>query len=884
MADVVAPDFIPDSQVPQQAQGSAPDFIPDDQVPQEQQPQSNALTAGAEGVAKGILGPAAPYIEHNVFQVPYSEQRQRAAEHPIAKGVGEAVGLGAGMLTGTGEAAVMGKAGEGAAALAGLSEPASFVAKVGSSAVKQAAEMAVLQGSDEAAKQVINDPEASSQSAIANIGLAAALGGAGGAFITGAVSPLWDATVGGPVEKFLGGMKDYLNGEAGKPSDSIMNAARSLGVELSPEMQAGMSGNPWAAQKFNELREAQHPKIQAGIEHLDNATSNAVMQAIGKSPEEIANYSEAEGGRAAMDSFKKEYSAKYKPIADEFEKITKPFEASPVAESQKSTLADRVAKMAQDKGYVGPDLPQNKVIDAVLTRIPGLNTANDFAKLNTTINNLTHGDFQLAGVRRDLQSVLTDMHHNVLADTIGQEAPGLMSRYEAVRGAYKDLANISSDIGAELGLGKFVGPKTLLAKLAEKRSPEEFLRKLSPKGNAEIIGFLGQHFPETLEQIRDNELKQLIKPSVLAAKGDNAINSKVLNNGIERALAGQPERVKFALPNGALEKIQAAHTLQNAIPGMKSSGTAGWQQKMFSQWPASALATVAGIAGHNPVMGYVAGHLGKLMARDVPDAVKLGLLRFMGSDQPIKAQGFKALVDFMHNTIKGEQLLTRATGNVFKAGAQVLTDSQMPSKEDRQKLEKIINTYQNAPEHLLELTNGQVGHYLPGHQAALTQTAAQSVQYLAKLKPQPYKPGPLDKPIEPSQAQLDRYHRALDIANQPALVMQHIKNGTLQISDLQDLKTMYPALYNSFSQRLTTEINNNVSEENHIPYKTRIGLSLFLGQPIDTTMSPQSIMSAQPVPPPPKAPAAAKTKDLAKGAKSAQTPEQAAEERKVNGK
>lgn len=838
---------------PVSAQPPPPGAIPVDQFESREEAYSSPteqLKTAAEGLAEGVLGPVAPYIQKKVFHVAGEDIRARREENPIIHGVGQAVGLVGSALSGVGEGAVLGKAGQIATEVAGLARPVSFAAKVGSSAVQQAAEMAVLQSSDEVSKMILNDPNTSSESAIANIGLATALGGAGGAFITGAVSPLWKATAGKGVDKFLTGLKDHLDGAAITTvlPNQVDDAAKILGIQLSPEMRAGLSGNPKAAMMFNELREIQHLQIMSQLKNLETDANNAVLKAIGKAPEEIANYSEAEGGKSAMQAFEREYKAKYGPIAKEFDEITAPFKESVVYPAQLSTLADKVTTMAAEKGYLGADIPQNKVINAVLDRIPTIKTAEDFMKLNTTINNMTKGEFALSQVARDLKDLVAEQHHAALAYHIGRESLPLMARYDAVRAAYADLAKVSNELGTELGLGKFVGPKSLLTKLAEKRSPEQFLSRLSPKGNAEIIGFLGKHFPETLENIRVNELQQILRPAVLAAKGESAINSKVLNNAIEKGLSKQPERIKFALPEEALRQIQAAKTIMEAVPGMKSSGTAGWQQKMMAYVPQSAMAGVSMLMGHNPIWGYLGGHLGKLLARDVPDAVKLGLLKFMASDQPIKAEGFKAMVEFINHTAKAQAMLNKAASNVFKPGVQVLTENQMPATKSREKLNKMVDQFDKTPEALMRLTNGETGYYLPAHQAQLTKSSTQAIQYLQSIKPKEYKAGPLDKPIAPGPDQIARYNRALDIANQPAIVLKHIKDGTLLMSDMADLKAMYPALYSQFANRLSNEMIKNNSDSERIPYKTRMGLSLFLGQPIDSSMNPMSIQSAQPQP------------------------------------
>jgi hypothetical protein len=51
-----------------------------------------------------------------------------------------------------------------------------------------------------------------------------------------------------------------------------------------------------------------------------------------------------------------------------------------------------------------------------------------------------------------------------------------------------------------------------------------------------------------------------------------------------------------------------------------------------------------------------------------------------------------------------------------------------------------------------------------------------------------------------------------------------------------------------------------MNKDGVVPYKTRIGLSMFLAQPLDSTMSPMSIMAAQPIPKQPPMPQQGKTK------------------------
>ncbi len=78
------------------------------------------------------------------------------------------------------------------------------------------------------------------------------------------------------------------------------------------------------------------------------------------------------------------------------------------------------------------------------------------------------------------------------------------------------------------------------------------------------------------------------------------------------------------------------------------------------------------------------------------------------------------------------------------------------------------------------------------------------------------------------------------------MILDKIKDGTVTSADLQAVGTVYPALYNSLKSKLTDEMINAVHNEQAIPYKTKVAMSMFLAQPLDSTMKPTSIMAAQP--------------------------------------
>lgn len=853
---------------------------------------------GLEGAAQGVAGPLATLVETKALGIPKEDILARQKENPITYGVGQAAGLVGGALTGTGEAALLGKAGQTAVELAGLGEAATLGARVGSSAVQQAAEMAVLQGGDEASKLILQDPESSAQSAMANIGMAAALGGATGAVFTGAVSPLWKATAGPKVDEFLTAFKGHLDGTSRLGMPEAVNAAQAeLGLEIPPATRAAMSGDPKAMQLFNELREAQHPEIMSQMKAIREGSDKAVLDSLGIPLQDVAHYSENEAGHELYETFAKEYDQKYAPIAEALEKRDEL--ASTIDVPDEARLAQYGKIIEKGMEAVGTDSPYYKLYEEYGNRLLAKDTVGQIDKLKTEIFNKAKSmsaDINEKNALHDIRNMMSQLQESQIekqaaraeregaqfGQAIGRDIVGERA---AANQQYAKFAKMSEELASHLGVGDFRGAGTLKTKLGEKLAPEQLLRKFSPKGNVDSIPFLAEHFPETLSALQQTEAKKFIAPSIVSELGESTINMKRLNAAIEKGMKGSPEYIKFVLPEQALKKVEAAKVLSDAMPEFKSSGTAGWLTKLTKHMPSSAMAAVGMLAGHNPVMGYAMGELAQRLGKDAPEAIKLGLLNFLAADKPIEAAGFKASVDFMHDVIKGESLLNKGVSNVFKAGATVIPDAKIPNEISRVKLDKIVSQRQDKPQDQFKVAdNSHIGHYLPNHQMAMTENSTRALQYLQQLKPKDYQPSPLDRPIKPTPAQDARYNRALDIAQQPAIVLQHVKDGTLQQSDIQDISNMYPALYKNLSQKLTNKLISHHAGEEPIPYKTRMGISLFLGQPLDSSMQPANIIAAQPKPQQPmqasnqpKAPSAKSTNPLKKLSNSYKTPGQAAE-------
>jgi hypothetical protein len=160
----------------------------------------------------------------------------------------------------------------------------------------------------------------------------------------------------------------------------------------------------------------------------------------------------------------------------------------------------------------------------------------------------------------------------------------------------------------------------------------------------------------------------------------------------------------------------------------------------------------------------------------------------------------------------------------------------------------------------------------PEQNMMLQMTKGRASQYLNSLKPQKFLPK-LAFDREPDQRQQKKaYDKALKIAANPMQVVSKIKKGSISPDDVKNLDSLYPEMTAFLRQKMTEKITHEQLAGKTPNLKTRMGLSLFLGVPLSSEMTPQAMTAIQNVFKNPGAqpqqgntsPPASKTKDLTK--------------------
>ena len=223
------------------------------------------------------------------------------------------------------------------------------------------------------------------------------------------------------------------------------------------------------------------------------------------------------------------------------------------------------------------------------------------------------------------------------------------------------------------------------------------------------------------------------------------------------------------------------------------------------------------------------------------------------AENAINAEGARASVDYVSNVIKGQKELYNSINGLFKPGAEVLSNELIPKVESRDRLKKSLEHASNNPESLINIAGG-VGHYLPNHSTAAASAAANGISYLNSLKPKQAQNAPLDAKAPVDKAATARYDRALDIAQQPLMVLKHLNNGALQAQDVQTLDTIYPGLKAKMVDQITKELTDDLKKGSNMPYAKRTSLNLLMGGGLDSTMTQASMHAIMASSAPPQAP------------------------------
>lgn len=863
--------FVPDAPSPAPQSQQAPDFIPEDQFTSDEDKYGSPTEqakAFLEGAASSATFGASTGVETALGANP-QDIRLRRENNPITYGVGQVAGLAgsAVAMPELGAAKILGGAGEAAAALTGLGgKGASVVSQLGADAVKGAFEGMLFQGGDEISKAFTADPNQTAHSAIVDLGLSTVMGGI--------LGPVF-----GMAARKLGTGSAFEALDSGKIAPESQTGSFVSEVDQ-PKMQAGdfetsiknsdILSEPEKKGIIEGLREQKPdaPEIKAAADRLGapvlegmTSASKAVQRAedslingaptysglkrqglyknaYGKASAAAestlandSNLSKAELGNVMKQNLTNQIEEQTKPINDLYNIIKQTHDMIPVDRSELPQLAKDISEIQELR--LSPSSPEGALANRVSKELQNIQSVDDVKSYKSILNRsisptASSGEKRMASVLSDklseLENSSIEKFAKDMATTPEQEQliKQVIDQRTQANAQYKGLIEKVQTLAQQLGRKRIYGPQDAI-NFIDDLAPEKITDRLFYKGNSEFLKFFKEEFPVEM-QLMQGYQKNVLKE---AASTTGEFIPKKLFNQVNKL---EPEIQKSIFSDKELQRLQDSETYLRSFPkDFNPSHTA--HESAFRQFFEHGLTGAGGAAVAN--------------ARDF--AIVRFIKAFGSSNNPdIKQASFLAKA-----TIKGFNAGNKAIKSIVSDTGPAISSiaaAQIPTEKERKKLDNQVSQYIANPQDMMKIGQDLP---VPEYSSAFSATAARAVQYLSAMKPSTAKLGPLDPDRVPSKAEEAKYNRALDIAQKPLIVLQSVKTGNITPQDVTTFQSIYPDLYQRFASKMNQEIVEHTNKGKTIPYKSRLSMSLFLGTNLDSTMTPQAILAAQPASPTP---------------------------------
>lgn len=725
------------------------------------------------------------------------------------------------------------------------------------------------------------DPELTTQSAISSLGLNAVFSGIAGAAL-GKVSSLWAAKNAAQTENYLNQtineaaqsaqtdqsvLKEVLKDpkskglyDAGllstKPNwESIEGASNFLknkgyDVDLN-DFGVGLKSNSEFVKTLS-AETAKRPTIPGVLYgQRINKASNRIVQAAEDTFNEAYAGTRVEANEEITKSIQKELGGEYAALKKEyndFEPVLVKLKIDPLKKEAISTLIlenPAIAKGSKLENVAEKWTNDLKNQDNLLQLKLYRTDLNDEITKSYINKNTNDRIYVLEPIKKTLDKLLADTITDASnAIPVGEEIPGQvkMSDIQSLRdlnSRYAAFKTKLTSFGKAAGIGKVSGTDQLLNKV-EFLKDHALVDKIFNVNKTASREVMQASFPEQYELARKAKLAELLQDSKqLNVGGNEEFN---INKYINQTNKLSPE-AKADLFKDMIGQHDAVVTMSRAYPSIVSkSGTPFGIAfgNLFS--PQGVIDNISDAIKVATLKGLP--YLMESTGASNPEAATIGLFGLIKNGQSVNAEAFKAAVDYIDASIKGETLLSDATKNIFKTLPAISNKFQVDDRTIK-KLEKKLDDIRNDPSHLFDV-GGNVSEYLPDHGMTVVQTATAASNYLNSLKPVTRKDNPLDRDLEPNKIDYDNYINALKIAAQPISVLSKVKDGTITNQDIQHLNGMYPKLYEKMQSQIMHQMMKEASKGLNIPYQTRLGISMFTKVPLDGSMTQSSILSLQP--------------------------------------
>ncbi len=460
----------------------------------------------------------------------------------------------------------------------------------------------------------------------------------------------------------------------------------------------------------------------------------------------------------------------------------------------------------------------------------------------------------------------------------------LQSQIQSANEQYAPFRQKISDLSSWLGKGKIGGPQDAI-QFVNNLEPEDLVQKLANKKYAGLSDFLDKNFPEESQIVKNYQKSQMMQAATKSGDFNPAIFYRQFNGM-------SPELQSGVFNPDEINTIKQSENYFNATKGKYNSMAPG-AKAADVLWHVGVKRAASGFMGSMGMMmgadrGYEKGGVWGAVKDGATDAalgtvapyvlsgLKMGMTRFavpmalkvLSEDAPY---AMAPALEHAGNIQAGQSLMDAGVKSIFGTASRAAVDLSAKSASNKvdtikkyvenQGLDKEI---QHAQEPASAGTPQQgfadggmaqaptpVQHLrkvFPDQDTMMAAAKARVYAHLQSQKPSPSVGLPFDSETDSDPAQERKYKKALNLAANPAAIFQSIKDGSLDPEEMEHFQAMWPEIHGSIAKKILEKLVDQKTEGLPMPpYKTRQALSLFMGQPMESTLMPQAIQAAQSV-------------------------------------
>lgn len=465
-----------------------------------------------------------------------------------------------------------------------------------------------------------------------------------------------------------------------------------------------------------------------------------------------------------------------------------------------------------------------------------IENVNDIKLLRTKVNGELQaayrgGNYALADMLQNAKSKLNTLEQESILQSAIENAPTkaegekvaaeLSGLIKKTNGEYAEFQDMLKSLSQDAKLGKAKGAFGVEQKL-EQTSGTRLVEKLFDKKNPKALERLREQFPEAYDLLIKHQRTALLKRGLR----DGELNPGRVIHELKQL---SPEVQGHLLSPRQQELFDAARTVHESLPpNINPSGTA----KTLAFYD---LLTPRGAVG-------AAGDAAKMQI--VKASRAQGLLE---AEQSMKKAAFS--LDKIPGAINALTRMGEERGVVPAALGQDYRTTKKERHEELHKIRQSAETYAANPASLINEVAKQTGIFAetgaPKTAQALSDKLMNTVNYVQEIAPKPLVPqNPLrpTEPYKPSDQEMAKFERKMNVIFDPWSVIDDLKKGTLTPDQVEALRTVYPVIHKSIQMRIEKHLSE---KQPKLPYQSRLKLSLLMGVNVDNSIGPQFVAGLQ---------------------------------------